>query len=1389
MKLSNKKTKKGISVIILLIFTMSSMLMLFPLNSVDSENVSADSEFDEETNLKSTLKNAAFGEDPWWSEYFIYRKVINITNPYAEDLEDAIVSITFNYSEYVNDGRMNSSLKDVRIIENDVIRNYMIQLDYPNASLATIWFETNLTASSVETDTYMYYGNNTVEIAASYYNKDDRFGTNWWRLDDGVGTTPDDAIGTINGLFQGSPTYITEGKVGGAVSLDRAQYDHIEFDGFSCGDTFIVASWVKGGGSGQMPWSLDRSSGTDLDPYHSGPYIYNNRGDGTGNPYLDELSQNVPYPVDGQWHYYVWENIGGGSPTSKFWIDGELAGTANYNNPTSTNRRFQISSWPTNDGYHWNGQIDDVRIFQYGLSAYDVESIYNLTAIPTELNEEQFKGITETLEVIVYDVDGRIVPNAYVSLVNMSVPEVVATGKTEDDGSVLFNKILSGTYNITVKYNDTSSGMEYIAYNSTEKNFGTPDDDMYTFTKLTHKIDVHVDLWTIDFEIVDWDNNPLGYSYVNISDSPGGTVIDNIRLIDGKETFVWKNQSKYYYDISYDNEDYSSTIPIHLNESYIDRDNYDTLNEKYYNHVILANQSNIMNPSGSEYRILEYIFTNGSTTEVGNKKLLKANITIKKMTDFLDTVKIYYLDKDGNWEEDNLIYFNDSYSGGIEDFIQVNIYDPPKESINLINDNFQAYGLLIDVLGFNSTTLTQCNGTILVETVEGCNIYNKTSMAKLQIRVIDTSATSVPVPSCIVKVKNSTGYSIVNLTTDSEGYAHGQINTESDFWYLRNPTENYTFSLNFYGGTDKQFLVNKTNQYEPPSFVNLYNYSVRFNTSLVFKLQINIEDYQSKFSDFVGDSAVIWGNFMTFSVNYTIKAGAAANWEALDDPDEIICTIGGIKSYHMSLVADGVFTITINSNEFSSGDSYEKYSVEIIGNKLGYVDPVPMFTEITINSITTGISLHDYTTLDELPTNEVSVYYNELVNITLKYYVVSTNNSLIAEMFTYNWDYGSGSVNTDPMNSGYYTMELNTSAVADISTYHIEFTARRENHTEIVNFDFFINILTRPTSMKNSTGIVYVSESIYIFEELNFTFDYTDVLSNNPISNLDDMSYIMQKLDENGDPIPGTSESGSLTGSINNDFVLDLDTELREDGEYSVIVTLDKHNYEHRIAIISLTIMERVIDIAWPAIFVNSKTEIDSGATLQFTISLSDPNNNSAVIIGANAYLTLGDNNYIFTDNGDGSYIVNIPAISQPFFIPETFTATLTIDNQYFETETASITIVVNMPEIFPGFPMFYFLMIVGAIIAVVGSLVAYRTIQQAKIPKFVKKVREISKNIKGRKSISDSLLYPSKDQFIVKKLGDRWEALGLSLADILGLDTKRKKKLPETTDFEGGKM
>jgi len=99
--------------------------------------------------------------------------------------------------------------------------------------------------------------------------------------------------------------------------------------------------------------------------------------------------------------------------------------------------------------------------------------------------------------------------------------------------------------------------------------------------------------------------------------------------------------------------------------------------------------------------------------------------------------------------------------------------------------------------------------------------------------------------------------------------------------------------------------------------------------------------------------------------------------------------------------------------------------------------------------------------------------------------------------------------------------------------------------------------------------------------------------------------------------------------------------------------------------------------------------------------------------------------------------------------------------------------------------PTFYFMMIVGSAIAVAGSLAGYRYYQLAKIPEFVKRARSMSKDIKGGKTIDKTLLYPSKKEFMVESLSDRWEELGLSLANILGVETKESKMIKKKTPSE----
>ena len=93
---------------------------------------------------------------------------------------------------------------------------------------------------------------------------------------------------------------------------------------------------------------------------------------------------------------------------------------------------------------------------------------------------------------------------------------------------------------------------------------------------------------------------------------------------------------------------------------------------------------------------------------------------------------------------------------------------------------------------------------------------------------------------------------------------------------------------------------------------------------------------------------------------------------------------------------------------------------------------------------------------------------------------------------------------------------------------------------------------------------------------------------------------------------------------------------------------------------------------------------------------------------------------------------------------------------------------------------------------AIVGSLATYKYIQIARIPTFVKKARKIKKAIKANDEVSESLLYPSKEEYMVKTLENRYNSLGVSLADLLGVKIKKKKIISDKSDSiekDGGNL
>ncbi len=1846
MKLT-RNTKRRILALLLMLMVINIPLY-FPTNYLNSNNASTTIE--DQLDFESLTLSNDVGEDPWNNASFQWRQCINITNPGGYNLTDNFISISFDYATLVAEGKMQSDLDDVRIAENGVLRKYYIVIDYPSINTATVWFETNSTAGLSEYDTYLYFGNDTVGRATNYYMSNHPAGTSWWKFEEGSGTTAIDSLGNYNGTFRGGlPTYESTDPAIGDWNLDfdgTSDYISINdkvFEDSNIIDEITVSVWFKTdftGSSYSSNWAF-----VDFD--RSEYFNFYIRGDdgriGFSSAATGYSGQNDFYGQtldlnDGEWHFAcivydgtdkmiyrdngvmdsIWENAMGGrafgTGTTRYGFigDGSEASTDNGGR----------------NNYYYDGEMDEVRYFDYAVSPNEIKWLANYYPLTTDLLAVTERAATVT--IIVKDIDGRRVPGAEVSLWEnlthiLNIPDIGAfTQNSSADGTVVFNGVPFGKYNITTNYtlNSVTYKEEYV-YDSR-----TLIDGEVEFKGLIITHTIYVNLWTIDFEVDDWDGDPLNYGYININES--GQVIEKLTLdFDGKATFRWLNSSSgYNYMLYYDNADYSTYNPTLLNWSTITRKDTKT--------TYLIYEENTDDSSASTYSVNVDTFLSGSSyANPGDITVIDASVNLTNM-DNMTQVRIWYLDDTGHRFKELKDY---SGLATADTFV----YHPKEE------ETYDVYGLRLEIDGENSTT---CNGVVEVSLTYAYNQNITTQMSKLNITIIDDTET-VPVEGITVRIENNeTKELVAELKTDDNGEAYGQINDDLVFWYKTGWT--YNFSL-WIVSQQRTFRVNYSDQYFNPSnlvFLDYYNYSLNSASSLIFELDLN---YQNRISEFkngtlFADVDVLWGQNMSFSINFTTSLDGGVIWVGDDgDGSTMTCTIKSTEfgnptlfESSMTFIGDGNYSIKINSSQFSAGDYGKSYIAVISGRKLFYNNPPNEAFIIQINSLSTGISVHNYTTLAELPSYSVSQYFNELINITVEYYDNITKNALTAEIVTYEWDYGSGSINADPINPGYYTFELDTSLATNVGLYKFKVTASLENHTKIEDFTIDLFILERPTTLNGSKSVVYFSKNIYALNSQNFTYDYVDNLTGNAIANADELSYFWQKLDENKNPIPGETGSGNLietithryilnlhtelmslgeyfvyitleknsyeirtgiisliiqerptlindtasfgtvfdsidmyiaknytfsykdfqTGnvlenldnqsysytstnpadssglgtlfydSLNQEYILDLDTEnklngtytisvkldkdnyttqeativltityrvidyktylnlvssdpvdlqtdvywrdnititfhftteyqsegevlddpdsvylqIRDDnlipignpinllgyktvigeytfsfktseygliggnsydllitagktdytlpdplvipfkvnsvpvilkvvdyttnvelssyriseywnvalnltlqfveqgtgapisvayvtfdwaygsgqilpdiskgagyysflfdtgnttevgafsidllavkvnfsngipsqnliieiinrptslnadtgvlylshnlylrdaynftfeyidiitsqllanadelsfvlqkldengvpitgetitgdlietvdhkyildlntenlehGEYSIVITLNKRNHAFRVSIVSLTVNKRQFSTTFS---IESLIEIGAGNALQFQITLTDPNNNSVPIIGANVYIIISGTRYDFTDNGDGTYSVSIPEVSDPFFMPETYIGYVNIEKVDYTTESSSITIVVKMSEIFPGIPMFYFIMIVGAIVAVVGSLVAYRMIQQARIPTFVKKVREMSKNIKGRKFISDALLYPSKEEYMVKILGDKWEMLGLSLEEILGIDAKKEMKLTEAKKIKGG--
>ncbi|MFX1274702.1 MAG: LamG-like jellyroll fold domain-containing protein [Promethearchaeota archaeon] len=487
---------------------------------------------------------------------------------------------------------------------------------------------------------------------------------------------------------------------------------------------------------------------------------------------------------------------------------------------------------------------------------------------------------------------------------------------------------------------------------------------------------------------------------------------------------------------------------------------------------------------------------------------------------------------------------------------------------------------------------------------------------------------------------------------------------------------------------------------------------------------------------------------------------------------------------------DGIYSVTLDTSlEIESGLAWtaRTYDAIITGTSPGF-DTAVQTLNIRITPLSTRITTN---------TSSITAIWEEVFDIYVHY---EYNNSGVwtgitgAEVNFVESLYRVGPTTMSHVGNGWYKLSISTTEFPNVGIFNLDAIASLQDYQTIKLSDYSpsrvisLTINEIPTKINGSSyGFPYFSDlDIYLGESVIFYFEYSSALTDVGIP---DASVIASSTLENIASGTIISEK-TLTTEGNGIYSVDFNTATLKVGEYRIMATIKEVYYKQVVAYVNLEIKKR--DFSTTALTFYS---VVSGAPegLLIEICLVDKLSNNPItdISPGRMNITFLGQIFNFEHKGAGCYearITNIPAGVLVF--PELYNATIRISRENYTTIEDRITIHVALTEIFPGMPLIFFLFIIAAAIIVVASVVTYRVIQVRRIPKFIKKSKNLIKAISSESNISDSLMYPSKEAFIAKKFADNWKIHDLSLSEIMGIGKgKRSKKLPEDklTDAKGG--
>lgn len=191
-----------------------------------------------------------------------------------------------------------------------------------------------------------------------------------------------------------------------------APYSGMFFNGYTSNvevdidipDTCTIEAWGKFTGASianRMLWSLDSenyNAGPDL--YFSGSKLMLNTGDSLNNLFSGTLS----YPSINVWNHYA-VTFDKANNTSKLYINGIYAGSADYRNPKGS--KLFLGTYNNEDRYNWNGYIKEVRVWDTVRTQDEIQKNMDKSITKTNNDLIGYYPLYTSPTDVVYDTSGR----------------------------------------------------------------------------------------------------------------------------------------------------------------------------------------------------------------------------------------------------------------------------------------------------------------------------------------------------------------------------------------------------------------------------------------------------------------------------------------------------------------------------------------------------------------------------------------------------------------------------------------------------------------------------------------------------------------------------------------------------------------------------------------------------------------------------------------------------------------------------------------------------------------------------------------------------------------------------------------------------------------------